>query len=349
MKTYSIALMIFGETNSTRNALTEDKYRNLAISFQEKGFDVNSVIYNDTIAAKLAKELRRYDAILVWVNPIEQGNDRKILDTLLTELSAHGCIVSAHPAIILKIGTKEILYATKEMEFGGDVNLFHSFEDFKERFLPTTGLRGTRILKQYRGNGGNGIFKIDMSAIKNNSIGITHAVSGDKERILSVEDFLEEIKSYFTHNSVLIDQEWNQNIINGMVRCYLSGDKVTGFGYQEVNALYPKIETDSKSKLPSKRYYFSEHCGLFQDLKAIMENNWVPRIQEKFSIEKEMLPVIWDADFFINKINTENTNEKYSLCEINVSCVSPFPESSIPYIVEEVITRIDSKKNIEMS
>ena len=57
-----------------------------------------------------------------------------------------------------------------------------------------------------------------------------------------------------------------------------------------------------------------------------------------------MMPVIWDTDFFINKINTGNTNEKYTLCEINVSCVSPFPESSVPYIVEEVRNKIAAKK-----
>lgn len=344
MKNYSIALMIFGRSDSDRNALTEDKYKNLAISFREKGCDVNSVIYNDTIAFNLAIELRSHDAILVWVNPIEQGSNRKILDTLLTELSAYGCFVSAHPDIILKIGTKEILYTTKEFEFGGDVKLYDSFEDFKERFLPSTELSGIRILKQDRGNGGNGVFKIDTTNIKNNRIGITHAIGGDHERILGVDDFFEEIRSYFANNGILIDQEWNQNIINGMVRCYLSGSKVAGFGYQEVNALYPKSETGSVSKPPSKRYYFSEDCGLFQDLKNIMENNWVPQILEKVSIKKEMLPVIWDADFFINKVNTENTSVKYSLCEINVSCVSPFPESSIPYIVDEVIRRIESKK-----
>ena len=71
-----------------------------------------------------------------------------------------------------------------------------------------------------------------------------------------------------------------------------------------------------------------------------MENNWVPRLQEITGVKNEMLPVIWDADFFINKVNTENTAKKYSLCEINTSCVSPFPESSIPYIVEEVRNRL---------
>lgn len=338
MKSYSIALMIFGESNSGRNALTEDKYRNLATAFRDIGLNVNSVIYNDSIAADLAKELRKYDAILVWVNPIEQGNDRKILDTLLIELSAHGCLVSAHPDIILKMGTKEILYSTKEMEFGGDIKLYHSFEDFKKRFLSSTVSPEIRILKPYRGNGGNGVFKIDVTDIKNNRIGITHAISGDEERILTVDGFFEEIRSYFTNNSILIDQKWNHNIINGMVRCYLCGAKVTGFGYQEVNALYP-------NKLPGKRYYFSEECGLFRDLRDIMETTWIQQLQGIMSIENNKLPVIWDADFFINKVNTENTNEKYSLCEINVSCVSPFPESSIPYIVEEVIRRIETKKN----
>jgi hypothetical protein len=58
-----------------------------------------------------------------------------------------------------------------------------------------------------------------------------------------------------------------------------------------------------------------------------------------------MMPVIWDADFFINDVNTKKTGEKYTLCEINVSCVSPFPESAIPYMVEEVRKKIENKRS----
>ena len=72
MKNYSIALLIFGEPGSSRNALTEEKYKKLAAHFIEEGFEVGSVLYHDTIAGKLAKELSKYNAILVWVNPIEQ-------------------------------------------------------------------------------------------------------------------------------------------------------------------------------------------------------------------------------------------------------------------------------------
>lgn len=330
----SVALMIYGEPGSARNALTEEKYKKLAIHFTEKGFTIDSVLYHDSACDRLETELQKYAAILVWVNPIEQGNTRKLLDGLLTKLSKNR-FVSAHPDTILKMGTKEILYTLKDTELGGDINLYDSFEDFKQRFFDQ---RGIRILKQYRGNGGNGVFKVDASNRKNNKITITRATKGDEEIQVSAEEFYSTFQTYFNSGNRLIDQPWNPSIINGMVRCYLSGASVSGFGYQEVNALYPVI--NGVYKKPGQRFYYSEDCALFRDLRSIMENKWVPQILEVTGIKNEMLPVIWDADFFINKINTDRTHEKYSLCEINTSSVSPFPESSIPYIVDEVEKRI---------
>lgn len=342
MKNYALAILIFGEINSNRNALTEEKYSGLATAFTEKGFRVDSVVYNDLLADKLATELLPYDAILVWVNPIEQGNDRKKLDVLLSDLSDKGCLVSAHPEVILKIGTKDILYKTKDLAFGGDTNLYDSFDDLRANFPDAKQPLGLRILKQYRGNGGNGVFKVDTSAIDQNKISITHAKGDVGERQITIAEFFEELKMFFQNKGMLIDQAWNPNIINGMVRCYLTGTKVNGFGYQEINALYPT--SDKIPKKPSKRFYFTEECGLFQDLRTIMETKWVPQLQELTSIKTDRMPVIWDADFFINTINTENAHEKYTLCEINASCVSPFPESAIPHIVAEVSRRIAAKK-----
>lgn len=334
MKKNVLAILTFGDSASLRNALTEEKYKNLAIAFSENGFDVSSVLYNDGIADQLFNDLIKFDAILVWVNPVEQGNNRNILDALLRKLSDGGCFVSAHPDVILKIGTKDVLYKTRESEFGSDVKLHKTFEKFKERFFAEQNPPAIRILKQYRGNGGDGVYKIDATNIKQDEITITHAKKGEQERRVSVADFFEGFKLFFNDGGLLIDQPWNDNIINGMVRCYLSGKTVAGFGYQEVNALYP-------GKDPGKRFYFSEDCGLFQDLRKIMEDKWVPELQQATYTADDLLPAIWDADFFINKINTENTSEKYTLCEINVSSVSPFPESAIPYIVEEVRKRIN--------
>lgn len=320
-----VAFMIYGEPRSKRNALTEEKYSKLAAHFTQAAIHVDSIVYNDSLAERFETELLKYKAILVWVNPIEQGNNRAILDRLLTKLSEKGCFVSAHPDTILKMGTKDVLYKTRDADFGGDIRLYHSFDDFKERFFKN--FSDVRILKQYRGNGGNGVFKVETNNKK--EIIVTNAKDGNDEVFSSANDLMNKFKPYFIDEGLLIDQPWNPKLVNGMVRCYISSNKVAGFGYQEINALYP-------FKKPSQRFYFTEDCGLFQDLRKIMEDSWISILQANAGVSTEMLPVIWDADFFINKVNADKINEKYTLCEINVSCVSPFPESSIPHIVNIV-------------
>jgi hypothetical protein len=332
----AVAILIYGEPGSRRNALTEEKYRDLAAGLFSEGFTVESILYNDEEADKLTADLMKYNAVLVWVNPIEQGHDRKRLDVLLIETAGKGCFVSAHPEVILKMGTKDVLYKTKDMNWGGDIKMYRNYNDFIEHFPKSLQHWKTRILKQYRGNGGNGVFKITAWP-NDNEVTVIHATEVTKQRVLSTNDFNNEFKSFFQNNGLLIDQEWNNNIVNGMVRCYLAGTKVAGFGYQEINALY---ELNNKTYLPGKRYYYTENCGLFADLKEIMENKWVPELQTQLSIARDKMPVIWDADFFINKPNSGNAAEKYTLCEINVSCVSPFPPSSIKFIVDEVKARI---------
>ena len=313
MSKHHIALMIYGDINSERNALTEDKYKDLGNAFKSEGFEVESVLYNDELAEKLAIFLLKFDAILVWVNPIEQGTDRKKLDSLLIEISNKGHFVATHPEVILKIGTKEVLYKTKDMSWGGDTKIYTGYEDFVTRFHESLRLSGIRVLKKYRGNGGNGVYKI-IHNVLNNEVTVIHAIASNEAKVFSLDDFYSEFKPFFLNDGLLIDQEWNKNTVNGMVRCYLSGTKVAGFGYQEINALYELNTTYTKSHLsPSKRYYFTENCGLFNDLKEIMESIWVPQLQNIVSITKDMLPVIWDADFFINNIDNKSAIGKYTL------------------------------------
>jgi hypothetical protein len=336
---YDIAILVFGDANSGRNALTEDKYRDLATALTKDDFNVSSVLYTDEVAGRLSNDLLEFDAVLVWVNPIEQGKDRKKLDSLLVEISKKGCLVSAHPEIILKMGTKDVLYKTREMDWGGDTKLYSDYNEFLTLLHKSLRDSKIRILKQYRGNGGNGVYKVVYHS--QGSITVVHAIAGNEERTLSVSDFNNEFKRFFSNDGMLIDQEWNKNTINGMVRCYLSGSKVAGFGYQEINALYELNDSNNKIYFPpSKRYYFTENCGVFNDLKEIMEKKWVPELMKKLSVSQSMMPVIWDADFFINAPGNEIVDRKYTLCEINVSCVSPFPPSAIKFVVNEVRNRL---------
>jgi hypothetical protein len=54
---------------------------------------------------------------------------------------------------------------------------------------------------------------------------------------------------------------------------------------------------------------------------------------ERVEIEAGALPLLWDADFLLGE-RRPGADEKYVLCEINVSSVSPFPESAIAPLVE---------------
>jgi hypothetical protein len=299
------------------------------------GFNVDSVLYNDAKAEQLAVDLLSYPVILVWVNPIEQGNNRKRLDALLYEISGEGCVVSTHPEVILKMGTKEVLYITRGMEWGCDIQLHKNFEDFKESFPPKLKSAGSIVLKQYRGNGGNGVYKVVYDEV-DQSVRLTHAIAANTEDHLTLDELFDFLKPFF-NDGFLISQEWNKNTVNGMVRCYVSGTKVCGFGYQEINALYELNNSKTGTYFPpSKRYYFTERCGLFSDLRKLMEEKWIHELQTRLSIEDARMPVIWDADFFINNNEDKANTCKYTLCEINVSSVSPFPPSSIPFIVERV-------------
>ena len=71
-----------------------------------------------------------------------------------------------------------------------------------------------------------------------------------------------------------------------------------------------------------------------------MEGKWIPQLQNIHSLSDEVMPVLWDIDLFINDVNTTDTANKYSLCEINVSGVSPFPPSSIPHVVNALKAKL---------
>lgn len=348
MKNKSIAFVVFGEENSARNALTEDNYKPLADSLIENGFNVESVLFHDTRIKHLEKKLPEFDAVMVWVDAIVQGVDRRPLDTLLIEAAKKGVFVSTHPDIIQKIGTKQVLFSTKDMDWGGDIELYSTYQDFESRFFSSLDgcSSNIRVLKKYRGSNGNGVYKVYLV---DNDVCLIPAPSPEDKRVFSKKDFLEEFRGYFEDSGILINQPWANGIINGMVRAYMTENKVTGFGYQESIALCQYTnDLNSQVRPVSRRFYFSEHCGLFQDLRSILESKWIPQLLEIHSISSDAnsqrqfpaLPLLWDIDLFINDVNNQSTEKKYTLCEINVSGVSPFPPSCINYVVEKLKKRL---------
>jgi hypothetical protein len=65
-----------------------------------------------------------------------------------------------------------------------------------------------------------------------------------------------------------------------------------------------------------------------------METDWVPAMQKLLDLPTERLPALWDADFFYRA--QSDPGGRFLLCEINVSCVSPFPDGAPEAIAEAV-------------
>src|SRR5690348_16611262 len=80
--------------------------------------DAQPVVYEDNVVDAVRADLAAVNGVLVWVNPIHEGRNRAKLDALLREVANAGTWVSAHPDVILKMGTKEVLYRTRAMPWG---------------------------------------------------------------------------------------------------------------------------------------------------------------------------------------------------------------------------------------
>src|SRR3954463_8950166 len=158
-----IAILYPGNEEARQNATPENnRFAPLFQALAELGARAEAAVYHDDFCDEVRQHLLQTDGVLVWVNPIEEGRDRTILDAMLREVSAAGIFVSAHPDIILKMGTKDVLYQTRDLGWGCDTQLYRSIEELRQT-LPLLLARGeVRVLKQYRGNGGSGVWKIEL-------------------------------------------------------------------------------------------------------------------------------------------------------------------------------------------
>ncbi len=331
VKSPKVALLWHGDREARNTAtLVGHRFSGVAQVLRGVGIEAEPAVYNDEFADEVRDQLSGVDGVLVWVNPIEQECDRTILDNLLRELSGKGVFVSAHPDVILKMGTKEVLFLTREMRWGCDTQLYSTIEQFREQ-LPASLAKGKpRVLKQYRGNGGNGVWKVEKHPSDPELIRVRHALRGSIEQDLPLAEFFNQFEVYFNGSGRIIDQPYQDRLIDGMVRCYLTGDKVVGFGRQAINALFPAPSgcASGHAPQPGPRHYYPPDTTAFQPIKMKMENEWLDAMCHILHIEPESLPIIWDADFLFGP-KTSSGDDTYVLCEINVSSVYPFPDEAL--------------------
>jgi hypothetical protein len=240
------------------------------------------------------------------------------------------------------MGTKEVLFSTRDMSWGCDTHLYSTAENLREQ-LPLRLAEGRpRVLKQYRGNGGNGVWKFEKHPSDNTLVRVRHARRGSVEEDIPLDEFLQRCELYFLGPGRIIDQVYQERLTDGMVRLYLVRDKVVGFGHQEINALFPALpgSPPEVAPQPGPRLYYPASKPGFQILKTRMEVEWLPAMQELLDIDNQSLPVIWDADFLYGPKATSG-EDTFVLGEINISAVYPFPESALEPLVRDIQRQID--------
>jgi len=120
-----VAILSPGNSDARRNTTAENsRFSDLFRAFAARRIHVEPAIYHDDFCADVREQLMRVNAVLVWVNPIEGGRDRSILDSMLRDIATADVFVSTHPDVILKLGTKEVLYRTRYIGWGCDTHLY---------------------------------------------------------------------------------------------------------------------------------------------------------------------------------------------------------------------------------
>ncbi len=340
-----IALLWRGNREARNKANPEsNRLRGVFDALAALNIAAEPAVYSDDMVEEVREQLLRVDGVLVWVDPISEGQDRSTLDAMLREVSARGVWVSAHPDVILKMGTKEILFRTRHLGWGTDTTLYNVFEEFWQQFPARLISAGPRVLKQYRGNGGIGTWKIEMiagrAAASDNDLIVRaqEARGGAFEEELRLSDFMRRCEAYFAGSGRLIDQLFQPRVGEGMIRCYLVQNEVVGFSTQAPRSA-------GNFAMAREKTMFGALEPRFRALKDIMESQWVPAVMRILDLDIGSMPVIWDADFLYGP-KTSAGQDTYVLCEINISAVFPFPDQATSKIAQAAAARLISIRKL---
>jgi len=346
-----IAIVYPGDRDVRRLATSENnRFAAVFAAFAARGVDAHPAVYDAAQLDGLREQLLGVDGALVWVNPIEAGQSRAPLDAVLREVADAGVFVSTHPDVILKLGTKDVLVDTRAMGWGSDAHRLDTLEQLRAELGDRLAAGSTRVLKQWRGHSGIGVWRVERAPGESVSGGASrvrarHAPRGNAEVTMRFDEFVTLMAPYFEGGGHMVDQAWQPRLVEGMVRCYLVEDRVAGFGVQAVNALHPPLAGDGSGEAPAPtpRLYHPSDLAHVQGLKRRLEHEWLPELERTLGVRRDELPLLWDCDFLRGERAGED-DDRYVLCEINVSSVAPFPDSAIEPLVSAAVGRIEAAR-----
>jgi hypothetical protein len=341
-----VALLWRGDPGAGVPSPSTTRHHLIFNALEELGVAAEPVLYSEQTEDAVRTRLLAMDGVLVWVDPLSSEKDRTRLDPLLRDIAAQGVWVSAHPDVILKMGVKEVLYRTRALGWSADTDLYVSIEDFDGRFPARLAASGPRVLKQNRGNGGQGVWKVELAGaagatpLQDTPVRVLQALRGSVPEELSLGSFMNRCHVYFERGGRILDQAFQPRLPEGMIRCYMTHNEVVGFGQQLIKALIPPDPSAGpEAAQPGPRIMYPADAPPFRELRNKMESEWVPGMRAMLDIPTASMPALWDADFLYGP-RTSDGADSYVLCEINVSSVAPYPDSAVPKVAGAVLARV---------
>ena len=131
MQPYRIAVLWRGDREARRQATPQNnRYHRIFEELAALGITAEPAVFDEEFADEVRRQLLAVDGVLVWVDPLSRGRTRAVLDPLLREVASQGPWVSAHPDVILGMGTKEVLYRTRNLGWGAETRRYRTAAQF---------------------------------------------------------------------------------------------------------------------------------------------------------------------------------------------------------------------------
>ena len=159
---FKIAIVWRGDAEARRHATPQNnRFHRVFEELAAIGIDAEPAVYAEDSWTKCASSSSPLMACSSGsIRSTGQNTNDARCD--VARCCARGTWVSAHPDVILKMGVKEVLHRTRHLGWGTDTHLYRTRGGFPRAFPSRLQSAGPRVLKQNRGNGGQGVWKVEL-------------------------------------------------------------------------------------------------------------------------------------------------------------------------------------------
>jgi len=241
----------------------------------------------------------------------------------------------------------KIAPCSEHLGWGSDTHLYRSTAEFGVAFPRRLQSSGPRVIKQNRGNGGQGVWKVEQISTRTDAVEtvrVLHAQRGSIPEDLSLQEFMARCEPYFASGGCIIDQPFQPRLPDGMIRCYMGTDEVVGFGHQLIKALTTAPRRTGLTSCAARpAHYARRRCGSVSSA-AGEDGDRVDAANNGGAGGRPPITAnIWDSDFLYGA-KTASGQDSYVLCEINVSSCFSIPEQAPAAIARLVLNRLSNAR-----